>query len=470
MRMISFVKTSRGPISMAVVVLATCFGALGLTAGTADAVVTPSTGVVSAYASLPQSTDEYLALTGDPAGNLYAVDATECSIVKIDASTQATTTISTNSQWCYPDYVPNVTYAVVGGTPMLIMVDYGYGEIFEVPAAGGQVKMVGTEYYPYGAAYDSATDTLYIADDDQGYPLAKITSFSHCSSASPCAATTVTTTGTVQYAGGLLLKDGTLYTESFGTRGLLASVSTSGGAWSNGYDSHSSHDQYGNPSVDSQGNIYYLDERNASIMVLPAGGSSASSLTLSGSTSSIYSLVSGPVYANGAAYVINMDLHDTYSIMKIALPIPPDSPTGATATASNSSATVHWTASVGATSYTVTASPGGATCTVSAPATSCTFTGLANGTPYTFNVTATNTYGTSNPSSASTAVTPASAPKTTTTAPEHPTTTTKGQSSSLANTGAPVVALLTVGLGAMGVGAALITRRRRQGASHVSAK
>lgn len=86
------------------------------------------------------------------------------------------------------------------------------------------------------------------------------------------------------------------------------------------------------------------------------------------------------------------------------IPTAPSAPTGVTATAGNESASVSWTASTDATSYTVTSSPGSFTCTTSS--TSCTVSGLTNGTAYTFSVVASNSAGNSSPSSASTAVTP----------------------------------------------------------------
>lgn len=62
------------------------------------------------------------------------------------------------------------------------------------------------------------------------------------------------------------------------------------------------------------------------------------------------------------------------------------------------------------TGYTATASPGGLTGT--GATTPIVVTGLTNGTPYTFTVTATNSVGTGTPSSASSAVTPSTAPST----------------------------------------------------------
>ncbi len=86
----------------------------------------------------------------------------------------------------------------------------------------------------------------------------------------------------------------------------------------------------------------------------------------------------------------------------------PQAPTGASASAGISEATIIWNAVAGGSvsSYTATAAPGGASCTAVAPATTCTITNLTAGTSYTATVTATNPQGTSPPSQASNAVTP----------------------------------------------------------------
>ncbi len=99
-------------------------------------------------------------------------------------------------------------------------------------------------------------------------------------------------------------------------------------------------------------------------------------------------------------------LFDTFTARILA--DAPQAPTGASASAGISEATITWNAVAGGSvsSYTATAAPGGASCTAVAPATTCTITNLTAGTSYTATVTATNQQGTSPPSQASNAVTP----------------------------------------------------------------
>jgi hypothetical protein len=90
----------------------------------------------------------------------------------------------------------------------------------------------------------------------------------------------------------------------------------------------------------------------------------------------------------------------------------PGAPTGVSATAGDSQATVSFSApssngGAAITSYTVISSPGGVT--GSGAGSPITVTGLTNGTSYTFTVTATNSAGTGPASAASNAVTPAPA-------------------------------------------------------------
>ena len=82
-----------------------------------------------------------------------------------------------------------------------------------------------------------------------------------------------------------------------------------------------------------------------------------------------------------------------YAIYRSEVTTAPATPTGVTATAFNGSAQVDFTASTGATIYTVTSTPSSVTQTVGQSP--VVFTGLTNGTPYTFTVTASNPFGTS---------------------------------------------------------------------------
>ena len=98
----------------------------------------------------------------------------------------------------------------------------------------------------------------------------------------------------------------------------------------------------------------------------------------------------------------------------VTLAAVPGAPTNVSAVAGNASATVSWstpTSDGGSTinGYTVTSSPGSLTCGTSGTL-SCVVTALTNGVGYTFTVTATNSSGTGPPSSASSAVTPATIP------------------------------------------------------------
>ena len=93
---------------------------------------------------------------------------------------------------------------------------------------------------------------------------------------------------------------------------------------------------------------------------------------------------------------------------------PPGAPTGVTATAGNSNASVSWTppiATGGApiTGYTILVSPDGTQATVG-NVTSAVVAGLTNGTAYTFTVEATNRLGTGIASAPSASVTPAGPP------------------------------------------------------------
>ena len=150
-------------------------------------------------------------------------------------------------------------------------------------------------------------------------------------------------------------------------------------------------------------------------------------------------------YGNYMLFIVNKNGVPSVSapLNLSAEPASPAAPTGVSATATQGSATVTWTAPSPGTSpitgYTITPYIGATaqtptTITGSPPATSTTITGLTNGVTYTFTVAATNAVGTGPASAASNPVTP-SAP----TAPGAPTglTATPGNMSATVTWSAP---------------------------------
>lgn len=125
--------------------------------------------------------------------------------------------------------------------------------------------------------------------------------------------------------------------------------------------------------------------------------------------SSNVDLVDGQTYSvklrarNSVAGVASAAISATPSDM-------PMTPTGVTASLSGRVATVSWSASTGATGYTVTSSPAGFGCTTSDPTTTCVTPNLTYGVAFTFTVTASNVAGSSAASSATAPLTAENAP------------------------------------------------------------
>ena len=269
----------------------------------------------------------------------------------------------------------------------------------------------------------------------------------------------VDTTGNVYFTGYFLTASLTTPTVTkIGTRDALAIKLDSSGntTWAKNFGGSGASTTGRGITVDSTGNVYLSGFFNAASTTTPAlaligaqdafalklnssgattwaknfGGSGASATATSLALDSVGNVYLGGYFQGSSLTVPALTLGASMDAMLIAAYLPepsaPGAPTGVTATAGNAQATVSFTApahtggiahtgTVAITGYTVTSSPvGGTDSNAGSTGMSHVMTGLTNGTSYTFTVTATNSIGTGSASSASSAVTPLTAPTVTT--------------------------------------------------------
>ncbi|MCX6393518.1 MAG: fibronectin type III domain-containing protein, partial [Solirubrobacterales bacterium] len=148
--------------------------------------------------------------------------------------------------------------------------------------------------------------------------------------------------------------------------------------------------------------------------ITAAPGGSSCTTNGAGRTCNVVGLTNGTPYTFTAVATNSVGDSDSSTASTSVTPATnPGAPSGVSATAGLTSASVSWTAAAAngsaVSGYTVTSSPGAKTCTTTG-GTSCTVSGLTSATPYTFSVVATNGVGAGSASGASNSVIPTGVP------------------------------------------------------------
>jgi len=337
-------------------------------------------------------------IASDPAGNLYFMD-TQCTIYKLSAGSSAAPTPlgTTGGNWCNQEY-SSLLYAVLNGVEMLIVTEYNLTSIYEYSLATDTLVSVGGPAEVITTFYDPTIDTLFfgIAWRPAGpSTVQQINNFSACSAATPCTATNFPVALPTRGPEAIGVANGRLYVSPYQSTSMYSIALSGESSWTElplpatsacaqdaGYFALGYFDQM---VVTPGGDLYVTCQAKSELFAVLSGSTAVESLDVTGTA---VSYPYGLVLMNGALYTAQ----DNGTLGKFT--IPPSTPWNIVVTPSDHSVLVTWTASPGATSYTVTALPGGAQCTTTS-ATSCTISGLSNGSEYTFTVTATGANGSS---------------------------------------------------------------------------
>ena len=339
----------------------------------------------------------------DSAGNLYVADAGNSRVRKVSSSGTITTVAGNGGSGYSGDGGPATSAALA--SPVGVSLDTG-GNLYIADFGNNTVRKVNP----------SGTISTLAGTGSSGYS----------GDGGPGTSAKLNTPTSVSAgAGAVYIADaGNARVRAVGAYGVITTVAGTGSAGYSGDGGPATSAQLEYPvglAVDSSGDLFIADFfANVVRQVSPSG----TITTVAGTGSAGYSGDGGPATSAqlrnparvdldraGNFYISDFGNNRVRQVQALGTPATvPGAPTGVSATAGDSQATVTWSppASNGGspiTSYTVTSS-GGQVVTVSGLTTSATVGGLRDGTAYMFTVAATNAVGTGPPSARSGAVTP----------------------------------------------------------------
>ncbi|CAG7645008.1 hypothetical protein PAESOLCIP111_04856 [Paenibacillus solanacearum] len=363
----------------------------------------------------------------DSSGNVYVADGNNFRIQKLPAGDSTWTSFGVGTWGTGNGQFKFAAAVAVDKSGNMYVADASNHRVQKLSPTGAYVTawgngtVVGTGpgqfSNPNGVAVDK-DGNVYVADTDNNRIQRLAAAGGSWTSYGKSGNSTGSALGEFNKPKGLAVDgDGNVYVaDSENNRIQKLTVST--GGWSEWKKTGSGPGVFLKPNgvaVDGSGNVYVADLAYNRIQKLTLATNTWkvwSDTTQAGTDPGRFNNPTGiAVDSSGAIYVTDKNNN---RIQKLVITIAaPNAPTGVTAAAGDSQATVSFTPPTddggsAITGYTVTASPGGKTATgTSSPV---TVTGLTNLTAYTFTVVATNEKGDSPPSAPSASITPATVP------------------------------------------------------------